>query len=106
MSTVRLDTDKMEAEIADGIGWVTFANPARHNAMSTEMNQAIPAIIEVFSADQGSSGSRNDGTEAFDIPNECQAVLKIFKSASPGVVLAGGELTFSLEARSVTKSTR
>ncbi len=49
--TIELDTDKMTAEVADGIGWMTFNNPARHNAMSTEMNRAIPTIIDTFAAD-------------------------------------------------------
>lgn len=49
--TLRLDTDKMTAEVSDGIGWMTFTNPARHNAMSTEMSRAIPAIIDAFAAD-------------------------------------------------------
>lgn len=51
MTTLRLDTDKMRAEITDGIGWMTFSNPDRHNAMSTAMNRAIPAIIDAFTAD-------------------------------------------------------
>jgi enoyl-CoA hydratase/carnithine racemase len=49
--TIELDTDRMLAEVADGIGWMTFNNPARHNAMSAEMNRAIPTIIESFAAD-------------------------------------------------------
>lgn len=49
--TITLDTDKMLAEVAEGIGWMTFNNPARHNAMSAEMNRAIPVIIETFASD-------------------------------------------------------
>jgi enoyl-CoA hydratase len=49
--TIELTTDKMRAEIVDGVGWMTFDNPARHNAMSMEMNRAIPTIIETFSRD-------------------------------------------------------
>ncbi len=49
--TISLETDKMTAEVSDGIGWMTFNNPARHNAMSTEMNRAIPVIIDAFAED-------------------------------------------------------
>ncbi len=48
---IELNTDKMLAEVSDGIGWMTFNNPARHNAMSAEMNAAIPTIIDAFAAD-------------------------------------------------------
>lgn len=47
-----LNTDRMVAEIDDdGIGWVTFNNPARLNAISTEMVEAIPVIFNAFQAD-------------------------------------------------------
>lgn len=49
--TIELTTDKMRAEITAGIGWMTFDNPSRHNAMSMEMNRAIPTIIDAFTAD-------------------------------------------------------
>ncbi len=55
-----------------------------------------------FSADQGSSGSRSDGTQAFDTPTECQEILKIAKSATPDPVEAGQSLTYSLEVRNDT----
>lgn len=44
-----LDTDRMLASIDDsGIGWVTFNNPARHNALSLEMWQGMGDIFEHF----------------------------------------------------------
>ncbi len=49
--TIELETDKMMAAVDGGIGWMTFNNPARHNAMSVEMNRAIPTIIDAFAAD-------------------------------------------------------
>ena len=49
---LQLDTDKMLAHVdADGIGWVTFNNPARHNALALEMWQGIGDIFEAFSSD-------------------------------------------------------
>ena len=46
-----LATDKMRGAIEDGVGWMTFNNPARHNAMSLEMWQAIGDILERFATD-------------------------------------------------------
>ncbi|MBV9827655.1 MAG: enoyl-CoA hydratase/isomerase family protein, partial [Alphaproteobacteria bacterium] len=44
-------TSKMLAEKDGGIGRITFNNPARHNAVSLEMWQALAAIIEDFNQD-------------------------------------------------------
>jgi enoyl-CoA hydratase/carnithine racemase len=44
-------TDRMLARKADGIGWMTFNNPERHNAVSMEMWQAAERILADFSAD-------------------------------------------------------
>ena len=49
-----------------------------------------------YSASQGSSSSRSDGVEAYDVPAACLANLKITKSASPATATAGGPLTYSL----------
>lgn len=45
---MQLNTDKMIAEVDDGIGWVTFNNPARHNAVSLEMWQGLAVILKSF----------------------------------------------------------
>jgi enoyl-CoA hydratase/carnithine racemase len=44
-------TEKMLARKADGIGWMIFNNPERHNAVSMEMWQAAERILTDFSAD-------------------------------------------------------
>ncbi len=44
-------TDKMIADTEGAIGWMTFNNPARRNAISVEMWEAIPAILDAFEAD-------------------------------------------------------
>ena len=31
--TLTLQTERMQAHIEDGTGWMTFNNPARHNAL-------------------------------------------------------------------------
>ncbi len=49
---MKLNTEKMTAEKADGIGWMTFNNPARRNAMSLEMWQAVEVILDDFEGDE------------------------------------------------------
>lgn len=46
-----LRTSYMRAEVEDGVGWVTFNNPERHNAMKMEMNEALAEILTSFQAD-------------------------------------------------------
>ena len=48
---LELRTPHMLAEISDGVGWMTFNNPERRNAMKMEMNEAIVDILEVFGSD-------------------------------------------------------
>lgn len=48
---MELQTDKMLASKEDGIGWITFNNPARRNATSLEMWQAIEVILDNFDKD-------------------------------------------------------
>ncbi|HLI12029.1 MAG TPA: enoyl-CoA hydratase [Alphaproteobacteria bacterium] len=44
-------TDRMIARKAGAIGWLIFNNPARHNAVSMAMWQAIPRAAAAFAAD-------------------------------------------------------
>jgi enoyl-CoA hydratase len=44
-------TPKMIAHKANGIGWVTFNQPEKYNAVSFDMWVAIPKIIAAFEAD-------------------------------------------------------
>lgn len=50
-TTIELDTPFMLAEVSNGVGWMTFNNPERHNAMKMEMNRAIVDVMERFGAD-------------------------------------------------------
>ena len=45
-----LQTDRMQAKIEDGIGWMVFNNPARHNALSLEMWEGIGDILSTSPA--------------------------------------------------------
>ena len=38
-------TENMIVEVEDGVGWVTFNNPKRRNAVNWAMWQAIPEIF-------------------------------------------------------------
>ena len=46
-----LGTDKVLAEVDQGIGWLTFNNPAKHNALGLEMSQGATKALEAFAAD-------------------------------------------------------
>ena len=48
---IETGTEKMLAHVEGGIGWMTYNNPARLNAMSYDMQVAVPRILEAFSAD-------------------------------------------------------
>jgi enoyl-CoA hydratase/carnithine racemase len=49
---MNLTTDKMLARKDGAIGWMTFNNPARHNALSYEMRLAVLQILEDFDKDE------------------------------------------------------
>lgn len=44
-------TDKLLAEVVDGIAVVTFNNPSKRNALSGEMRAALPGLLEALRAD-------------------------------------------------------
>ena len=43
--------EKMLSRKTDGIGYMTFNNPERHNAVSLEMWDSVEAILQDFAAD-------------------------------------------------------
>jgi len=49
--TISLPTERMIARIEGSIGWMIFNNPDRRNAVSAEMNEAVPLIMDRFEAD-------------------------------------------------------
>ena len=48
---MQLNTTKMLAEVSDGVGWITFNNPQRRNAISLEMWEGLGTILEAFQHD-------------------------------------------------------
>ena len=49
--SIETGTEKMLAHVEGGIGWMTYNNPARLNAMSYDMQIAVPRILGAFAAD-------------------------------------------------------
>ena len=54
-------TEKMLAHVEDGIGWMTYNNPARLNAMSFDMQLAVPRILGAFAGRPRRAGRRRAG---------------------------------------------
>jgi enoyl-CoA hydratase/carnithine racemase len=46
--SLNLQTERMQAHVDNGVGWMIFNNPARHNALSLEMWQGIGDILEHY----------------------------------------------------------
>ena len=67
MRTLDLETDKMLAHVDEGVGWITFNQPEKRNAVSYAMWQAIPQIIEDFNSSSIilESNSRSDVLTTF-----------------------------------------
>jgi enoyl-CoA hydratase/carnithine racemase len=51
MRVSALEADQVIARKEGPLGWLLFNNPARHNALSLDMWEAIPAIIARFDSD-------------------------------------------------------
>ncbi|MBC5767919.1 enoyl-CoA hydratase [Ramlibacter albus] len=49
---MKLATDKMIAQKDGAIGWITFNNPARHNAVSLSMWQGLHDAVSAFGEDR------------------------------------------------------
>ena len=44
-------TDQLLVETAGAVGWITFNNPAKHNALSVAMWRALPEALDRLEAD-------------------------------------------------------
>jgi enoyl-CoA hydratase len=51
MSGIASSTERMMAQKDGAIGWMVFNNPKRRNALSLDMWEAIPGILEQFERD-------------------------------------------------------
>jgi enoyl-CoA hydratase len=48
---IQLKTEKLIASVDQGIGWLTFNNPERRNAISLEMWQGLGEVLQAFQED-------------------------------------------------------
>lgn len=106
-------TDKLLVGKADGIGWITFNNPARHNAVSLSMWQALADTVRQFEADDeirvvvlggagekafvsgadiSEFGEKRGSIEATQVYNETshQAVLALQNLSKPTIAMIRG----------------
>ena len=67
MTTKEYADGKMIAQTGDGIGWMIFNQPAKRNAMTYTMWEAIPPIMESFQNDPDVRvvGMKGAGDKAF-----------------------------------------
>jgi enoyl-CoA hydratase len=45
-------TDQLLVEVTDRVAVVTFNNPSKHNALSSQMRAALPGLLEALQADE------------------------------------------------------
>jgi hypothetical protein len=53
MITLPTQSERIVARKDGAIGWMIFNNPAKHNAISMDMAQAVPAVMRDFENDAG-----------------------------------------------------
>ena len=51
MDTLETSTEKLLAHKEGAVGWITFNNPARHNAVSMSMWESLPRALTAFERD-------------------------------------------------------
>jgi enoyl-CoA hydratase/carnithine racemase len=49
---IETGTPRLRGEVDGAIGWLTFNHPERRNAISLDMWQAIPTVLDAFEADR------------------------------------------------------
>ena len=45
-------TDQILTEVIDGVGWLTFNNPKKHNAISLDMSMRGAEVMTEFATDE------------------------------------------------------
>ena len=48
---LELETEQIIARVEDGVGWVIFNQPERHNALSAAMLRALPQVMDTLARD-------------------------------------------------------
>ena len=87
MDTVQTTTEKLLAHKEGPIGWITFNNPARHNAVSMSMWESIPPALAAFERDP-------------------QVRLVILRGAGEKAFISGADISEFREKRSSEEATQ
>ncbi|WP_237153482.1 enoyl-CoA hydratase [Oryzibacter oryziterrae] len=88
-----LSTPSIRVEIRDSVGWLLIDNPARHNALTFAMWQAIPQAVAALDADDsvrliavsgaaGASFASGADISEFDIVRSDEAVSIAYEAAN------------------------
>lgn len=74
--------EQLPAVVEDSVGWITFNNPARRNAVTEEMSDALPVVLEKLSADPAVRviAIRGAGEKAFAAGAELNQLDKLRNS--------------------------
>ena len=82
MQRIALETERLVAEIEGAVGWLTFDHPERRNALTNEMQRALPVAFDAFQRDPGVRVvvMRGGGDRAF----VSGADINEFDEAEPG----------------------
>ena len=84
---MQLKTDRMIAQQEGAIGWITFNNPARHNAVSLAMWEALHEIVAAY--------ARDDSIRVI-----------VVKGAGDKAFVSGADISEFEEKRSTEETTR
>ena len=87
MDTVQTTTEKLLAHKEGPIGWITFNNPARHNAVSMSMWESLPRALAGFERDP-------------------QVRLVIVRGAGEKAFISGADISEFQEKRSSEEATQ
>lgn len=87
MDSVQTTTEKLLAHKDGAIGWITFNNPARHNAVSMSMWESIPKALAAFE-------------------NDPDIRLVVIKGAGEKAFISGADISEFKEKRSSLEATQ
>lgn len=51
MRVIETGTERMQAYVDDGVGWLVYDNPDKHNAMTADMLAAVTPVCRAFAED-------------------------------------------------------
>jgi 2-(1,2-epoxy-1,2-dihydrophenyl)acetyl-CoA isomerase len=106
---VETGTATVRAEIRDGVGVITLDRPERRNALHPEMYEAVPALVDRFTDDNGvgcilltasgtafcaggdvRDGGRRDGQRTRSLADDARMVVAMYESAKISIAALPG----------------